>query len=172
MESVILVDQEDNAIGTMQKMEAHLQGELHRAFSVFIFNTSGELLLQQRAWNKYHSAGMWTNTCCSHPRAGEENMDAANRRLAEEMGMTCTLNYVFNFTYKAELKDGISEHEFDHVFFGITDVLPVPNPDEVAGFKYCDMKSLAIEIETHPEKYSEWLKICFDKVMESYTKLF
>ena len=169
-ENVILVDADDNEIGTMQKMEAHLLGKLHRAFSVFIFNTRGELLLQQRATDKYHSGGMWTNTCCSHPRQGEDTKEAAHRRLREEMGMECELNYVFNFTYQTSIAEGIYEHEFDHVYFGTSDVMPVPEPDEVSSFKYIDMKTLENELETNPALYSEWLKICFQQVKESYKK--
>lgn len=165
-ERVILVDKDDNEIGTMPKMEAHLLGKLHRAFSVFIFNEKGELLLQQRAESKYHSGGKWTNTCCSHPRYGEETLDAANRRLKEEMGMTCKLDYVFNFTYHAEMADGLSENEFDHVFFGVSNELPVPDPAEVSAFKYIDMKTLEQDIKINPEIYTEWLKICFDRILE------
>ncbi|RZK78537.1 MAG: isopentenyl-diphosphate Delta-isomerase [Pedobacter sp.] len=171
-ESVILVDLNDKVLGTMEKMEAHLLGKLHRAFSVFIFNTKGELLLQQRAFDKYHSAGKWTNTCCSHPRMGEENIDAANRRLLEEMGMVCKLRYAFNFTYKAAFEDGIEEYEYDHVYIGVSDELPVLNPDEVSDYRYMDMKSLADDIATHSDEYTEWLKICFDKVLLSHSKLF
>lgn len=171
MEDVILVDLNDNVIGTMPKMEAHLQGKLHRAFSVFIFNTRGELLLQQRAIEKYHSGGKWTNTCCSHPRLGEETIDAANRRLLEEMGMQCDINYVFNFTYKANMMDGIFEHEYDHVFFGISDELPVIEPTEVAAYRYMSMDALKLDIDTHPERYTAWLKICFDRVMDNYKVL-
>ena len=170
MEHVILVDEHDHVIGTMPKMEAHLLGRLHRAFSVFIFNSKVELLLQQRATDKYHSGGKWTNTCCSHPRLAEDTFDAANRRLQEEMGMECKLDYGFNFTYQAALENGVSENEFDHVFFGITDQLPLPNPAEVAAYKYVAMQTLASEIEFNPGIYTEWLKICFDRVMEYYNR--
>ena len=170
-EQVILVDIEDNVLGTMEKMDAHVLGKLHRAFSVFIFNTSGELLLQQRALTKYHSGGKWTNTCCSHPRLGEETLDAANRRLLEEMGMKCDLQYAFNFTYKAELLDGIEEHEYDHVYFGISDELPVPDPEEVSAYKYLSMDVLSKDIEQNPNEYTEWLKICFKQVQESTKRL-
>lgn len=170
-EQVILVDIEDNVLGTMEKMDAHVLGKLHRAFSIFIFNTSGELLLQQRALTKYHSGGKWTNTCCSHPRLGEETLDAANRRLLEEMGMKCDLQYAFNFTYKAELLDGIEEHEYDHVYFGISDELPVPDPEEVSAYKYLPMDVLSKDIEQNPDEYTEWLKICFKQVQESTKRL-
>lgn len=171
-EHVILVDADDNQVGLMPKMEAHLLGKLHRAFSVFIFNTQGELLLQQRAHDKYHSADKWTNTCCSHPRESEENIDAAHRRLAEEMGMECNLVHVFSFVYYAELNNGIVENEYDHVFFGVTDQLPIINPNEVAAFKYMKMDNLLADITFHPDQYTEWIKICFDRVMECYTKRF
>nr|WP_294874298.1 isopentenyl-diphosphate Delta-isomerase [uncultured Pedobacter sp.] len=169
-ESVILVDEHDNVIGTMPKMEAHLAGKLHRAFSVFIFNTNGELLLQRRAEDKYHSGGQWTNTCCSHPRLGEETLNAANRRLNEEMGMECKLEYGFNFTYHAELTSGISENEYDHVFFGISDQVPNPNPEEVSEFRYVNMADLEEDIKARPEIYTEWLKICFDRIIEYYNR--
>ena len=170
-EQVILVDIEDNVLGTMEKMDAHVLGKLHRAFSVFIFNTSGELLLQQRALDKYHSGGKWTNTCCSHPRLGEKTLDAANRRLLEEMGMKCDLQYAFNFTYKAELLDGIEEHEYDHVYFGVSNELPVPDPKEVSAYKYLSMDVLSKDIEQNPDEYTEWLKICFKQVQESTKRL-
>lgn len=172
LEKVILVDVNDNQVGLMPKMEAHIKGELHRAFSVFIFNTRGELLLQERAHDKYHSAGKWTNTCCSHPRDGEATIAAAQRRLMEEMGMECDISFVFSFLYKAEVTEGIIENEYDHVFFGMTDELPAVNPAEVAGYKYVEMSSLADELDRYPEKYTAWLKICFSRVMESYSTWF
>jgi len=171
-EKVILVDINDNQIGLMSKMEAHVKGELHRAFSIFIFNSRGELLLQQRAHDKYHSGGKWTNTCCSHPRAGEETIAAAHRRLMEEMGMSCRITYEFSFLYQAEVMEGLIENEYDHVFFGITDQLPTINTTEVATYRYVKMTDLLNEINTDPEKYTEWLKICYDQVMERYTKMF
>ena len=170
-ESVILVDTNDNELGEMQKMEAHYKGILHRAFSIFIFNTKGELLLQQRALNKYHSGGKWTNTCCSHPRIGETTQNAANRRLREEMGMECSLNYVFNFTYYAEIMDGLYEHEFDHVYFGTSDYEPVINPTEVLNYKYISLDNLENELILNPEDYTEWLKICFNLVKENYKNI-
>lgn len=171
-ENVILIDTDDNVIGTMEKMEAHVQGKLHRAFSVFVFNTQGELLLQQRAHQKYHSGGKWTNTCCSHPRLNEETIDAAHRRLNEEMGMQCPLQHAFSFTYRAEMEDGIIEHELDHVFFGICNTLPKPTADEVAGYKYMPLKTLSEELNNHPQLYTQWLKICFKQVNHHYSKLF
>ncbi|TKC09583.1 isopentenyl-diphosphate Delta-isomerase [Pedobacter frigoris] len=171
-EHVILVDVKDKEIGTMPKLEAHLEGKLHRAFSIFIFNADGELLLQQRAFDKYHSGGKWTNSCCSHPRPGEATIDAANRRLIEEMGMTAELRHVFSFTYRADLMDGISEYEFDHVFFGISEELPVINVEEVAEYKYMGMEALSEELDTYPEKYTAWLRICFARVMDNYEQIF
>lgn len=162
---MILVDQQDHQIGTMEKMEAHLKGALHRAFSVFIFNSKGELLLQQRALDKYHSAGKWTNTCCSHPRPGELTEDAAHRRLMEEMGMKCKLQYGFSFLYEASFSNDLIEHEYDHVFFGRSDELPEINPSEVAAFKYITLDNLSAELKRSPDQYTEWLKICFDRVM-------
>ncbi|MBG6236130.1 isopentenyl-diphosphate delta-isomerase [Pedobacter sp. CAN_A7] len=163
---VILVDEGDNQIGTMEKQEAHLIGALHRAFSVFIFNHRQELLLQQRALEKYHSAGLWTNTCCSHPKPGESLIDAANRRLQEEMGMETALVYGFPFTYEAAFSNDLIEHEYDHVFFGQSDELPQPNPEEVAAYKYVSLSTLYQELNDNPEQYSAWLKICFNKMVE------
>lgn len=167
-EEVILVNENDQPIGTMPKLEAHLTGQRHRAFSVFIFNSAGELLLQQRALDKYHSGGKWTNTCCSHPRPGELTSDAANRRLKEEMGMVCELNPVFSFSYCAEVENGLIENEYDHVYFGSTDALPNPNPEEVADFKYMPMEALALDLQKNNEEYTEWLKICFEQVMTAF----
>ncbi|MES2277165.1 MAG: isopentenyl-diphosphate Delta-isomerase [Bacteroidota bacterium] len=171
-EYVILIDEDDEVIGTMEKMEAHLKGHLHRAFSVFIFNTKGQLLLQQRATHKYHSGGKWTNTCCSHPRPGEDTFAAANRRLAEEMGLQCTLHPVFTFTYRATVEEGLIEHEYDHVFFGVSDELPVTDADEVAAYRYLDMASLELDLKAKPSAYTEWLKICFDRVKNNYHQYF
>lgn len=166
-EQVILVDKYDLPKGKMEKMEAHEKGLLHRAFSVFIFNSKNELLLQQRAKDKYHSSGLWTNTCCSHPRWGESNLDAAKRRLKEEMGMECDLRYGFNFIYKSEFEDGLTEHELDHVFFGISDELPHINKIEVEDFRYINLSDLQNEIKNNPAAYTTWLKICLDKVIEA-----
>lgn len=170
-ETVILVDRDDQQTGTMEKMEAHIQGKLHRAFSVFIFNKKGELLLQRRADGKYHSGGKWTNTCCSHPRPGEITLEAAHRRLEEEMGMACELNFVFSFIYCTTIQDELIEHEYDHVFFGVTDELPVPDPDEVSAFKYTTMAQLAAGLKNNPDDYTQWLAICFDEVMAHYQQL-
>ena len=170
-EEVILVDKNDQPIGKMTKLDAHKEGKLHRAFSIFIFNCSGELLLQQRAFDKYHSAGKWTNTCCSHPRVGESTLDAAKRRLKEEMGMECELKPVFSFSYRSEVENGLIENEYDHVYFGSCDDQPFPNPREVADFKYVNMAALQSSLIDDHEKYTEWLKICFKQVMIHYTKI-
>jgi isopentenyl-diphosphate delta-isomerase len=171
-EQVILVDQHDQQIGTMEKLAAHRSGKLHRAFSVFIFNNKGELLLQQRALHKYHSAGLWTNTCCSHPKPGETTSDAVKRRLQEEMGMACNVSYGFNFTYQANFDNNLIEHEFDHVYFGISDELPLPNPDEVANFKYCNLTTLGKDLKQNPDQYSAWLNICYQRMVEFKQKTY
>jgi isopentenyl-diphosphate delta-isomerase len=171
-ERVILVDEQDQPIGTMEKMEAHLSGLLHRAFSVFIFNSKGDLLLQQRALDKYHSPGLWTNTCCSHPRPAEDTLSAAHRRLYEEMGINSELKYGFHFTYKADFGNNLTEHEYDHVFFGLSDVLPQPNPAEVAAFKYLSLTDLEHDLKVNPDQYSAWLKICFNKMVDFKQKAY
>lgn len=168
IEKVILVDKNDNEVGTMEKQEAHVKGLLHRAFSVFIFNDKNELLLQRRAVNKYHSGGLWTNTCCSHPRQNEKTKDAAKRRLLEEMGMRSTLKKQFDFVYKAKLDNNLYEHEFDHVFFGFTNDLPIINPEEVEEYTYKTLEDIGNEMKTTPDKYTEWFKICFREVVNSH----
>ena len=168
MEQVILVDVDDCEIGLMEKMEAHKQAVLHRAFSVFLFNTQGKMLLQQRALTKYHSAGLWTNTCCSHPRPGEKLENAVSRRLMEEMGITAKVSKAFDFIYQAALPDHLNEHEFDHVFIGNFDDEVRPNHLEVANFVYQSMEEIAANLQSHPEKYTVWFKIAFPKVVEWY----
>jgi isopentenyl-diphosphate delta-isomerase len=162
---VILVDERDNAIGVMEKMEAHQKGLLHRAFSIFLFNGNGEMLLQRRALSKYHSPGLWTNTCCSHPMEGETIDIAANRRLSEEMGMTCTMTKTFDFIYKAELDNDLIEHEYDHVFFGTTNQVPSINPDEVCDWKWMAVYDVYIDVQLNPTRYTEWFKIALPEVM-------
>jgi isopentenyl-diphosphate delta-isomerase len=169
--SVILVDKDDRMLGTMDKMAAHRGGKLHRAFSVFIFDTQGRLLLQQRALDKYHSGGLWSNTCCSHPAPGEKTIDAVNRRLMQEMGIHCELDHAFSFIYREEM-NGLTEHELDHVFFGVCDTVPVPAPIEVAGFRYMPMQILSNELKAQPAIYTKWLEICFDRVMSHHQQLF
>ncbi len=161
-EKVILVDKNDNQIGFMPKLEAHQKGVLHRAFSIFIFNNKYELLLQKRASSKYHSGGLWTNTCCSHPREGEEILDAAKRRLIEEMGIDTSLRKVHDFIYKAELDNDLTEHEFDHVLYGIYNEDPIINKDEADDFKWIDMDSLNEDIKTNGNNYTIWFKIAFE----------
>lgn len=165
MEHVVLVDEKDTQIGIMEKMAAHIVPRLHRAFSIFIFNSKGEMLLQQRALTKYHSPGLWTNTCCSHPRNGESLEQATARRLKEEMGLTCDMHEVFTFIYKAPVGLGLIEHEYDHVWFGTTDDTPVINTEEVASFKYMSLDDVASDMEAHPECYTEWFKISFEEVI-------
>tara|TARA_B000000565_G_scaffold245438_1_gene213249 strand:- start:181 stop:714 length:534 start_codon:yes stop_codon:yes gene_type:complete len=164
-EEVILVDKHDVEQGTMEKMEAHKNGgTLHRAFSVFVFNTKGELLLQRRALHKYHSGGLWTNTCCSHPRPGETVREAGHRRLEEEMGMQCKLVELFSFEYKAELDGGMTEWELDHVLLGLSDKEPSINEEEVAEFKYMPLDDIDEDLNKNPQNYTEWFKICFERV--------
>ena len=166
MEYVVLVNENDQQIGIMEKMAAHIVPRLHRAFSIFIFNSKGELLLQQRALSKYHSPGLWTNTCCSHPRNGESVDKAAERRLMEEMGMSCEMYEVFTFIYKAPVGLGLVEHEFDHVFFGQSDETPLFNTEEVAAFKYMKLEDIDKDMKAHPECYTEWFKISFDEIIK------
>lgn len=166
-EYVVLVDELDNKVGLMEKMEAHINPTLHRAFSIFIFNSKNEMLLQQRALSKYHTPGLWTNTCCSHPRDGESLHDAANRRLQEEMGMQCELKEAFSFIYKADVMQGLVEHEFDHVFIGTSDDLPIINKDEVESFRYDTIENIKADIERNPQNYTAWFKIAFDKLLET-----
>ncbi len=167
-EYVILVDRDDNPVGRMEKMEAHIKAELHRAFSVFIFNSKGELLLQQRAGHKYHSPLLWTNTVCSHPREGETTDAAAHRRIVEEMGMDCEFEEAFTFLYKADVGQGLIEHEFDHVFIGESDIQPKINPDEVESWKYVELPWLEEDVKNNPSEYTEWFKIALAEVLEFF----
>lgn len=162
-ELVILVDAKDSEIGVLGKQAAHSLGLLHRAFSIFMFNSKGELLLQQRAFDKYHSPGLWSNTCCSHPMPGEALQAAASRRLMEEMGLHCRLEKKFSFVYKADVGNGLIEHEYDHVFVGISDELPVHNPCEVAGWRYAHLAELKSEMQVNPAAFTEWFKICLSE---------
>ncbi len=166
-EYVVLVDNQDNKIGLMEKQEAHVNPTLHRAFSIFIFNSKGEMLLQQRALTKYHTPGLWTNTCCSHPRDGESLADATKRRLMEEMGMECDLKEVFSFIYKADVMQGLIEHEFDHVFIGTTDATPIINRAEVESYKYETVANITKDIEKNPQNYTAWFKIAFAKLLDN-----
>ena len=163
---MILVNETDVPIGTQEKIKAHEQANLHRAFSVFIFNSKGEMLLQQRAKDKYHSGGLWTNACCSHPRPGEETKDASHRRLQEEMGFDCQLEKAFHFIYKTEFDHGLTEHELDHVFIGKYEDSITPNPDEVEDYKWINVENLKKEIKENPGIFTSWFKIAFDEVLK------
>ena len=162
-EKVILVNEQDEQIGLMPKMEAHEKALLHRAFSVFIFNDSNELMLQQRALDKYHSPGLWTNTCCSHQRDGETNIEAGKRRLQEEMGFVVDLKESISFIYKAPFDNGLTEHEYDHVLLGKYSGVPKINPEEVASWKWMPLDEIKSDISLRPELYTAWFKVIFDK---------
>ncbi len=164
-DQVILVDADGSPIGSAEKMAAHREGRLHRAFSVFILNAAGQMLLQQRASDKYHSGGLWSNACCSHPRPGESVLDAAHRRLQEELGVDCPLDEVFRFTYRAALDNDLTEHEYDHVLIGTCDAQPAPNPQEVAGWRWVDLPELLHDIHHNPQRYTVWFKIVLERVV-------
>lgn len=163
-EHVILVDLHDNPIGTKEKLQAHLDGDFHRALSIFLFNDKGQWLLQKRALCKYHSAGLWTNTCCSHPRPSESVQDAAHRRLQEEMGISTGLKKTFEFTYRAELGSGLIEYEFDHIFVGRFNGEPLPNPEEVCEWKWMDDHALRQDLAEKPQSYTAWFKLILEDV--------
>lgn len=167
-ELVVLVDEQDNQLGLMPKMEAHEKAVLHRAFSVFVFNDQGELMLQQRAADKYHSPLLWTNTCCSHQRDGETSLAAGKRRLQEEMGFVCELEEIFWFVYKAPFDNGLTEHELDHVMVGQFNGEPKINKEEVESYKWMKLEDVKADIEQNPDIYTAWFKIIFQ---ESYSKL-
>lgn len=164
---VILVDKKDNPIGIMDKLEAHEKGLLHRALSVFIFNSEGKMLIQRRALTKYHTPGLWSNTACSHPMIGEETIDAARRRLKEEMGLTTNLTFSFSFLYEASFINGLTENELDHVYLGFSDDKPEFDSREVCDYKYMSAEDLEKDVNDFPEKYTPWFKICLKKVLES-----
>lgn len=165
MEEVILVDDNDAQVGTMEKMEAHVKAMMHRAFSIFIFNDKGEMLLQQRALSKYHSAGLWTNACCSHPRPGEPTAKAANRRLQEELGFSTTLEKAFDFTYNAPFDNGLTEYEFDHVFVGYYGGQVMPNGHEVKDYCFKTMTDIQESLRDYPSKYTAWFHLAFPKIV-------
>lgn len=167
MSKVILVNEQDIALGNMDKMQAHEKGLLHRAFSIFIFNKKGDMLLQQRAQAKYHSACLWTNACCSHPEPGETTAAAAYRRLKEEMGFNTNLTEAFSFVYKTAFENGLTEYEFDHVFIGSYDSQVIPDEKEVKDYSYTSMNNIRSGLQTHPHKYTSWFKIAFPK-LEDY----
>lgn len=166
MEQVVLVNELDQEIGLMEKMEAHEKALLHRAFSVFVFNDQGALLLQQRAFSKYHSGGLWTNTCCSHPRPNETVLDAANRRLVEEMGFNTKLDKIFDFVYQASFSNGLTEHEFDHVFIGHYNGAITPDPNEVHAYEYRTMESIQASLDAKEGLFTAWFEIIFPKMMD------
>ena len=164
---VILVDEQDQPVGSMEKMEVHQKALLHRAFSIFIFNSRGEMLLHKRADKKYHSAGLWTNACCSHPRPGEDTLAAAEKRLHEEMGIVTPLTKAFDFVYRAGFDNGLTEYEFDHVFVGAYNGEIFPDDEEVSDYCFKTIDEIKSSIQSHPQKYTEWFKIAFPK-MEAY----
>lgn len=169
-ELLILVDENDNEIGLKDKLSTHEEGLLHRAFSVFIFNSKNELLLQQRADEKYHSGGLWSNTCCSHPNSTEVLSDTISRRLKEEMGMESETEFQFKFLYQTPFENGLMEHEMDYVYFGRSDEEPKPNPSEVKSWKYISLEALNEDISLKPQNYSVWLRLCLPQVMNHFTK--
>jgi isopentenyl-diphosphate delta-isomerase len=169
-ELLILVDENDQQIGEMEKLSVHRKGLLHRAFSIFIFNSNNELLLQQRASEKYHSAGLWSNTCCSHSITAEPIDKSVSRRLQQEMGLEATTQFQFKFLYHTHLENGLQEHELDHVYFGRTDEKPKPDANEVMSWKYISLENLTKEISLNPEIYTAWLKICLPEVKRCYEK--
>lgn len=171
MGKVVLVDKKDNTIGEEEKILAHKKGLLHRAFSIFIFNNKRQLLIQKRAKRKYHSGGLWTNSCCGHPESGEEVESAAKRRLKQEIGFSCDLEKAFSFIYKVKFDNGLIENEYDHVFFGRYNGRVNPNPDEVSDWKWVDLRFLKKDIEANCESYTYWLKLILGKVIKLYDKI-
>lgn len=164
-ERVVLVDTDDVELGTLEKLRAHMEGALHRAFSVFVFDSEGRMLLQRRAAAKYHSGGLWSNTCCSHPRPGEAVIDAARRRLREEMGFACPLSEAFRFVYRADVGGGLVEHEYDHVFIGRFGGEPTPNPDEVEGWRWVAVDEVRAEMERDPDAFTFWFRVALAEVL-------
>lgn len=165
-ERIILVDEEDREIGAGEKLAVHRDGRLHRAFSIFVGNGEGQLLLQKRAAAKYHSGGLWSNTCCGHPRAGEALEDAVHRRLREEFGFDCGLRECFAFTYRAEFGNGLIEHEVDHVYLGEYHGIPAPNPEEIEDWQWIEPQALLADIRLRPERYSYWLRSVADRIVQ------
>ena len=163
---IILVDENDNEIGTGEKFEVHKLGQLHRAFSIFIFNSKGELLIQKRAGSKYHSGGLWSNTCCSHPKPSESLEITAHRRLKEEMGIDCDLEEIYKFIYKTKFENGLTEHEYNHVLVGRSDDTPIVNPEEAEDWKWIDVCLLSGDVKSNPDKYTYWFKISLDDVLK------
>lgn len=165
MTDVVLVDENDRQIGLREKQRAHLDGALHRAVSVFVFDSTGEkMLLQQRALDKYHSGGLWSNACCSHPGPSEAVLDAAHRRLSEELGFDCPLEFAFSFVYRAAVGESLIEHEFDHVFIGRCDATAVPHPGEIAAVEWMDVREILSDLKVRPERYSPWFGLAIDEM--------
>ena len=169
-EKVVLVDQDDNQIGLMPKMEAHLKGKLHRAFSIIIFNSDRKILLQKRASTKYHTPNLWSNTCCSHQREGEDNLNAGKRRLNEEMGFVTSLHNFSSFIYRVEFSNGLIEHENDHIMLGVFNGVPNPNPKEVDEWKWIDIDILFKDMKINPDQYTAWFMIIMNNYYESLKK--
>ncbi len=167
-ERVVLVDPNDQELGTAPKLAVHVEGRLHRAFSVFVFDAAGNLLLQQRAAGKYHSGGLWSNTCCGHPRPGEPTDVAAHRRLQEEMGFDCPLQPAFGFLYRSDVNGGLIEHEYDHVLVGRFDGTPAPNPQEVDDWRWVNLDVAITDLATHPRRYSAWFPIALEKLCAAW----
>ncbi|HJW96943.1 MAG TPA: isopentenyl-diphosphate Delta-isomerase [archaeon] len=165
MEKIIIVDEKDRQTGTGEKLDVHKKGRLHRAFSIFVFNPKEELLLQKRAAGKYHSPGLWANTCCSHPRAGESLEDAVHRRLKEEMGFDVPLREIFSFMYKVKFGNGLTENEYDHVFAGSFEGKPEPDPEEVGEWKWISLEDLKGDVKRRPERYTYWLRVSLDRLV-------
>jgi isopentenyl-diphosphate delta-isomerase len=170
MDYVILVDSQDNELGVMEKLEAHEKGILHRAFSIFLFNSKGEMLIQQRALSKYHSPGLWTNACCSHPAPAETILDAGKRRLQEELGLSTVLVDAFKFEYRETFDNALTEHELDHVLVGYTDDSPILNSDEAKDYRWVDLSDLPVEISLNPELFTVWFKIILTEHIEKLQK--
>lgn len=170
-EHVILVDSNNRELGTMEKMEVHEKGLLHRAFSIFIFNSVGEMLVHRRAEEKYHCGGMWTNAVCSHPRPGESQSQALRRKMQQEMGFSTEVKKAFDFTYKAELSNGLIEHEYDEVFYGIYDGELAPNPMEVQDFRYVSISELSKSLRDNPEQFTPWFLNLFEPISKYYSSL-
>lgn len=174
MTDVIIVDQKDNPIGIEEKLKAHLDGKLHRAFSIFIFNSKGELMLQKRAESKYHSGGLWSNTCCSHPRPNQDIQKEAENRLKEEMGFECSLQEVFSLPYEVKVisqQGDLIEHEFDHIFIGVFDGQAEINPQEAQDWKWIKINELKRDLKENPDKYTPWFHLLLDKTLQAKDSL-
>lgn len=168
-QQLILVNENDEEIGYGEKMPVHQNAQLHRAFSIFVMNSKNQLLLQRRALHKYHSGGLWANTCCSHPLKGEKEEETIHQRLQEEMGFDCELSPLFKFIYRAELDNGLTEYEYDHVYLGQFEGDPNPNPEEVCDYRWFDLEELKIDIVENQHNYTYWVKKAFDQFYESYS---